>query len=143
MIFKQDILDYINNNYSECLLNISLFKNTIKDDIIEIFDILNDKKNQHQILAEKYFIETTINDYINKINTYNIRKSKFLKLTKLKLPEQRSPEWFEMRRDKLTASSIGVALGGNELSNKSCRDLWKDDLIIFKKKYDQFIENKI
>ena len=119
MILKQDILDYINNNYSDCLLNISLFKNTIKDDIIEIFDTLNAQKNQHQILAEKYFIETTINEYIDKINKYNIRRSKFLKLTKLKLPEQRSPEWFEMRRDKLTASSIGVALGGNELANKS------------------------
>ena len=25
MVLKQDILDYINNNYSDCLLNISLF----------------------------------------------------------------------------------------------------------------------
>lgn len=31
----------------------------------------------------------------------------------IKLPEQRSPEWFSMRRDKITASDGGVVLGKN------------------------------
>ena len=31
----------------------------------------------------------------------------------------------------------------NELSNKTARDLWKDDLVLFKKKYNLYLKNNI
>ena len=42
---------------------------------------------------------------------YSERKEKLKKLKLLDLPEQRSPEWYAMRKEKLTASSIASAIG--------------------------------
>ena len=86
MINKKDILDYINNNYPDTLDNIHLFKKTIIIDIINVFNIISDNKNPIQLKAEKYFIESVIDEYSNKINTFNIRKYKLYELMKLELP---------------------------------------------------------
>ena len=55
---------------------------------------------------------------INKQKIYCERKEKLKKLKMLDLPEQRSEEWYEMRRDKLTASSIAGAIGKCHFSTR-------------------------
>jgi len=112
---KKDILDYIKNNlYDDNLI----CKQTLSKEIIELFDIVSVNKNKNQILSEKYLIDSIIDEYYEKVNQFNIKKTKLDKLMKLKLPEQRSPEWYEMRRDKLTASSIATAVGDDNYKTK-------------------------
>jgi len=125
MINKKDILDYINNNYPDTLDNIHLFKKTIIIDIINVFNIISDNKNHIQLKAEKYFIESVIDEYSNKINTFNTRKHKLYELMKLELPEQRSPEWYELRQNILTASSFAAALGDDHFKSR--------DMLIYEK----------
>lgn len=42
------------------------------------------------------------------------RAKQFDILRKIVLPEQRSPDWFSMRNDKITASDIGTVIGDNK-----------------------------
>ena len=119
MITKTDILDHINNNYGDCINNIHIFKETIIEDIFNISKIIDSsEKNNNQLLSEKYFIKSIVEEYIEEIKIFDERRNKFHKLTQLKLPEQRSPEWFEMRRDKLTASSFATAMGEDHYNSK-------------------------
>ena len=41
------------------------------------------------------------------------------KLQKLELPEQRSKEWYELRRGMLTASSLACALGDDHFKSRN------------------------
>ena len=118
MISKQEILDHINLYYGECLSNIHIFKLSIIDEIYNISLEIEPSKNDNQHISEKYYIKLIVEEYIDKINLYYDRVEKFNKLSQLKLPEQRSPEWFEMRRDKLTASSFATALGEDHYNSK-------------------------
>ena len=118
MISKQNIIDYINSNYCECLEDIHMFEEEIIEGLTNIFDTVNLNKNSNQVKSEQYFIRSIIKEYIEDLKTYSIRKNKFNNLLKLELPEQRSPEWFEMRRDKLTASSFATALGDDHYRSK-------------------------
>jgi putative phage-type endonuclease len=110
MIQKEDIIDYINSNYKDALYNLHLYKKSILEDLIDLFNNVSDNKNDIQINAEKYFIESIIDEYSDKMITFYDRKFKLDGLMKLDLPEQRSPEWHEMRRNILTASSFAAAL---------------------------------
>ena len=62
-----------------------------------------------------YFIkrvsENLFSQIIQQELTYTRRKLQVRKLKQLKLPEQRSAEWFAMRKRVLTASSLAAALG--------------------------------
>jgi len=52
--------------------------------------------------------------------TNNVRlKHQVSKLQKLKLPEQRSPEWYALRRNMLTASSLAAALGDDYFKSRN------------------------
>ena len=119
MIKKSDIIDYINSNYSDALDNLHLYEKYILEEIIDLFNIVGENKNEHQINAEKYFIKEIISEYINNKNIFNIRKDKLYRLMKLELPEQRSPEWFEMRSNILTASSFAAALGDCHFTSRN------------------------
>ena len=74
-----------------------------------LFDIY-EVKNE----TEKYTVDTIVKDILeNKAKMeviYNLRKEKLKKLKQLELPEQRTPEWYEMRKERLTASSLGSAI---------------------------------
>ena len=48
-----------------------------------------------------------------------------IKLKQLKLPDQRSPEWYQIRENLLTASSLADALGKGHFQTR-------DDLLISK-----------
>ena len=64
------------------------------------------------------------------------RKEQLKQLKKLVLPEQRSKEWYEMRKDKLTASSIASAIG-------HCHFQSRDELILSKIEEKPFEPNPI
>ena len=119
MISKKDILDYINLNYNEFLYDLQLYKNHIIEEINTLFNDINSMKTSTQIIAEKYMINQIIDEYIQDINLFIQRKNKLYKLKELKLPEQRSPEWYDMRRDKLTASSFATALNKDHYSTRN------------------------
>ena len=118
MITKQEILDHINLYYSECLVNIHILKDSIIDEILGIYVQMGGDKNNNQLISAKYFIKSIVEEYINEIKVFEERINKLQQLLKLELPEQRSPEWFEMRRDKLTASSFATALGEDHYNSK-------------------------
>ena len=100
IINKNDIQEYIINNITE--------------DIILILEGLYMIYNIQPASPDKYVIDNIVEYYYNQFNNlqkiYNERKIKLEKLKLLKLPDQRSPEWYEMRRDKLTASSLAAAI---------------------------------
>ena len=64
--------------------------------------------------VEEYVLLTLIKDIIHKMDLRDKdiqkRKHQLNKLKKLKLPVQRSKEWYEMRKNKLTASSLASAI---------------------------------
>ena len=70
--------------------------------------------------SQTYFLENYIREYLKiKTQLYQQRFHRIAseipsileKLKTLELPEQRSPEWYEMRNHILTASSLADALG--------------------------------
>lgn len=122
---NQYVQDYINDyiksttvsiEYSYRTINISPL---IRNDIIQ--KLINKYELEDSILGESsiHYLNVSVKEYINKIvtkyfnhcsNKKNIQL-KLEKLKKLELPEQRSPEWYEMRETMLTASSLADALG--------------------------------
>jgi putative phage-type endonuclease len=82
--------------------------------------------------AERYVVNTLIQDCIENTIQYetvlNERRNKLNKLKQLELPEQRSPEWYELRKEILTASSLAAAIG-------HCHFKTRDELI-----YDKIVE---
>ena len=90
--------------------------------------------------AEKYVLKTLIQDSIDKNklkkDRIKIKKLTLEKLKQLKLPEQRSKEWYEMRKDKLTASSLASAIG-------HCHFQSRDELILSKIEEKPFEPNPI
>ena len=136
MISKIDIIDFINCNYHDTLNYLHLYKKYIVKEIINVFNIVANDKNDIQIKAEKYFVISIIDEYINNINIFNIRKSKLYSLMKLDLPEQRSPAWFAMRSNILTASSFAAALGDDHFKSR--------DMLIYEKIYPPpYVSNPI
>ena len=89
---------------------------------------------------DKYVIDNIVEHYYNHFNNlqkiYSERKIKLEKLKLLKLPDQRSPEWYEMRRDKLTASSLAAAIG-------KCHFTSREELILNKIEEQPYEENPI
>ena len=101
IINKNDIQEYIIINITEGLI-------FILEGLYTIYNV-------QPASPEKYVIDNIVEYYYHKYNNlqniYSERKIKLEKLKLLDLPEQRSPEWYEMRRDKLTASSLAAAIG--------------------------------
>ena len=106
-----------NNSYEE--LKVESYNKL--DDIYQI----NDKIDNLSVSKIKYFKEYIENYYSHKVNEYHIRiknreniieKVKLLK--ELKLPEQRSKEWYQLRECILTASSLADAIGKGHFNTR-------------------------
>lgn len=108
IISKEDIQEYITNNISDGLM-------CILGELYNIYNIKPGSPDKYVIdnIVEYYYIE-----YNDKQKIYSERKEKLSKLKMLELPEQRSDEWYAMRRDKLTASSIAGAIGKCHFSTR-------------------------
>ena len=129
-------------------MDIKIHKNDIETFILNY----EGERNFDNICNELYNIYvsiTDVDDYVIKeIVTYTIhkmnekerlirkRKEQLKQLKKLTLPEQRSKEWYEMRKDKLTASSLASAIG-------HCHFQSRDELILSKIEEKPFEPNPI
>jgi len=125
MISKQDIIEYINNNYPDIHLELNSFKNNIIDELLNIFNIISINQNDFQLKSQRYFIETVVDELSEKYKIFYERQYKLNELLKLKLPEQRSPEWYLLRQNILTASSFAAAMD-------KCHFRSRDELIYSK-----------
>ena len=106
------------------------------DVVVELlYDIYQVKNN-----SEKYTIDTIVRDILeNKAKMeviYNSRKQKLAALKQLKLPEQRTPEWYAMRKEKLTASSLGSAI-------EKCHFQTREELLLSKIEDKPYEPNEI
>ena len=97
MINKDDIQEFVINNISDGLMY-------IMGELYNLYNITDPNSPDKYVVDN--IVEYYYNEFINKQKIYCERKEKLAKLKMLDLPEQRSEEWYAMRRDKLTASSI-------------------------------------
>ena len=102
-IKRDDIIEYI-NGYSIDEQDLE----TLKAELYEVYNIDGDENKKYVIDLN---VDSIVKENISNQKVYNERKEKLKGLKQLKLPEQRSPEWYEMRKDKLTASSLASAIG--------------------------------
>ena len=129
-IHKKDIQDYIISNFD-------IYKEssiTLYTDLYGIYQINNDDNNSKyliQKLADFILNECKIND-----KKYNRRRRVLNDLKKLKLPDQRTPEWYALRKKILTASSLGTAIG-------KCHFQSREELLYSKIEDGPYIGNEI
>ena len=152
---KDIIESYFTNNNDEIEVELNNIlssfsqKNSFNEELNEI--IHSHTEDIKRILCSEkdsniYYIKLYTNDYIKKkfreLNELeqkrNYLKSHLAQLKKLELPEQRSKEWYQMRENVLTASSLADALGKGHFNTR-------DDLLIDKtsKEPKPFIINDI
>ena len=109
---KEHIIKIINTYLKENEKTIDLL-NKESDIIQNIISIINDEIIINDNI-EQYVVNTIVQYHIQRIkeneNIYNQRKEKLCNLKKLDLPEQRSKEWYDLRKRILTASSLGTAI---------------------------------
>jgi putative phage-type endonuclease len=107
---------------------------SLNDDMV-IANIMTQVKNEYNIAEEyeiymlKSIVEYVVQDIKNKYKTISRLKLQMNRLQSLELPEQRSKEWYELRKGMLTASSLACALGDDHFKSR-------DQLILEK------VENK-
>jgi putative phage-type endonuclease len=116
-IKRNDIIDYI-NGYPVCQQN----SDNIKKELYELYSIDEDENKKYVVDIN---VESIVSDNKKNEKIYSERKEKLKQLKLLELPEQRSPEWYEMRKEKLTASSIASAIG-------KCHFTTREELILSK-----------
>ena len=101
---------------------------SIKNDVYEELDAiyeLSDKTDHFSVAKERYLREYVVSYFRDKVIEFNERienrkdiLEKLEKIKKLKLPEQRSEEWYKIRETILTASSLADAIGEGHFSTK-------------------------
>ena len=103
----------LRDTYKQRLID-SLDKDKVTDDILYYINVL----------SESWFLNS-----FNKIKDLSMRREtihdSMVDLKQLKLPDQRSPEWYKIRENLLTASSLADALGKGHFQTR-------DDLLISK-----------
>ena len=119
--YELNIYSYLNDNQSD---EIDQLKNNIYLEIESEYNLIDKTDNLN--LSKKIYIQEFIsNQFLNLINHYKeLIKYKdnilsiLTNLKKLKLPEQRSPEWYNIRDKILTASSLADAIGEGHFSTR-------------------------
>jgi len=127
-ISTKDIQEYIDYNYCKESNNTK----EIYEDLYHIYDVKQP--------SEKYVIDKNVLYYLtekNKLDSiYNERRYKLENLKKLKLPDQRTPEWYSLRKKILTASSFASALD-------KCHFTSRDELLLGKIEDQPYVSNPI
>ena len=127
-IKRDDIADYI-NGYSVDEQDIE----TLKEELYSVYNVDGD---ENKIYVIDLNVESIVKENISNQKVYNERKEKLKCLKRLELPEQRSPEWYEMRKEKLTASSLASAIG-------KCHFTTREELILSKIEDKPYVSNPI
>ena len=114
----QDLM--LNTDITNSELQILGSRNEIKDVVLDIFRELIFKQSDYKILDEyKKEIERHLLLSIKVINPmylpHQIKQlsEQIKELKKIPQPEQRTPEWYAFRKDRLTASDLGTIIGVN------------------------------
>tara|TARA_B000000437_G_scaffold211628_1_gene182637 strand:- start:894 stop:2048 length:1155 start_codon:yes stop_codon:yes gene_type:complete len=127
-IKRNDIIEYI-NGYEVDEQDLE----TLKHELYGVYTVDGDENKKYVIDLN---VESIVKENISNQKVYNKRKEKLKGLKQLKLPEQRSPEWYEMRKDKLTASSLASAIG-------KCHFTTREELILSKIEDTPYVSNPI
>jgi putative phage-type endonuclease len=103
--------------------NIKHLKNNIiendADCIMSYKDKTNTKNNNNTLSGKELSSQTkAIELSVISKEEYEKRKNIYVDLENIKLPEQRSVEWFEMRNEKITASDAGCVVGLNKYEHQ-------------------------
>ena len=124
---KEHIINYINKqiemikenkNFNEIKRNMNNKNNNNNDKSKKLkYKIVDDENKQNE--GEELSSQTTA-IMLKKMTKeeYERLKDIFVALSMIILPEQRTPEWFEMRNGKMTASDAGCAAGENKHEHK-------------------------
>jgi putative phage-type endonuclease len=110
-------ISFIDDNFmnSKSISNLKYkYKEHMKQSITELTD---DIQYYIDILLELWFQKSLTNIYDLHIRRPTIELN-MLQLKKLKLPEQRSKEWYDIRENLLTASSLADALGKGHFNTR-------------------------
>jgi len=123
---EKSLMKYDDNIYSCIKMNSSC--DSLKSECIENLYVLyelSDKEDSLSVSKKKYlenysnqYFEDKINEYQSRIKNRRNIKEKLQKLKELKLPEQRSEEWYAIREGILTASSLADAIGEGHFCTK-------------------------
>tara|TARA_B100000900_G_scaffold393263_1_gene389584 strand:+ start:4091 stop:5398 length:1308 start_codon:yes stop_codon:yes gene_type:complete len=130
-IITIDDLNNIINKYDDIIYgNVKIGKSNdetiecIYNELLEKYN-LNDKEDDLSLSRKLYFhsyvvssIHKKVVDFQNRINQRSNILEKMEKLKRLKLPEQRSEEWYKIREGVLTASSLADAIGEGHFSTR-------------------------
>ena len=131
------IVERVNENYDI---------ETLNDDNIDmvVLSIMTQVKDDYNIIEDyEIYMINSIVDFVvrnikDKYKTIKRLKLQMNKLQALELPEQRSKEWYDLRKGMLTASSLACALGEDHFKSR-------DELILEKAedKEKPFVPNPI
>ena len=132
IILPEDLYKYIKNYDNKIYSfvkkseyeNINELENKIYEEIDDFYKVSNETDNLN--IAKEIYFKDFINYHLNdKINEFKKRIenrkniiTKLNKLKDLKLPDQRSEEWYQLRNQILTASSLADAIGVGHFSTK-------------------------
>ena len=120
-----DLQELVNRLLLACQENIYININNPPMINYIILDIANQICNVYELKEnyERYMIlnvtQFNITHMIQRYNIIGRLKYQVSKLQKLELPEQRSPEWYALRRNMLTASSLAAALGDDFFKSRN------------------------
>lgn len=127
-IKRHDIVDYI-NGFPVDQQNSEI----IKCELYDLYSIENDENKKYVIDIN---VDSIVSENQKNEDIYTIRKEKLKKLKLLELPDQRSPEWYAMRKEMLTASSVASAIG-------KCHFTTREELILSKIEDKPYVSNPI
>ena len=100
----EDIVEYIKTNGTDYEHHLKTLSELYEIDETTIY-------GQAQKYTLSLLLKRVISQHNEWIQTLERRKKQVSFLKNLSLPDQRTPEWYEMRRKVLTASSLADALG--------------------------------
>lgn len=134
--YYNNIKEYIDTNmidtislYIDDIKYLEHVKEQIYNNVCEIYKNIHNSDNNLVNISHDYCIRNIVNQYFDsiilKINNYNSRTNKLKHLLELKLPEQRSQEWYSIRKTVITASSLASVLG-------QCHYKSRDELLLEK-----------
>lgn len=107
----EDIVEYIKTNGTD-------YENHLKT-LSELYEIDETTiYGQAQKYTLSLLLKRVISQHNEWIQTLERRKKQVSFLKNLSLPDQRTPEWYEMRRKVLTASSLADALGKGHFKSR-------------------------
>jgi putative phage-type endonuclease len=130
-----DVNEYL--QYCNIDFDLPLLENQFQifNELIILFQIDKTEISEEQECL-KYYLKNFLNKELKKLYHYEFSKQKVNELKQLVLPDQRTPEWYEMRKNKLTASSFADALGKGHFKSR-------DEAILDKIVSTPFVENPI